>query len=63
MEPLLKPPKVAEILGVPETTLRRWRYYGTGPKALRVGKHTRYRVEDVAAWLDEQAAAGTPANE
>ena len=48
---LLSTEEVARILVVPVTTLYTWRYKGTGPRAFRVGKHLRYRLEDVLQWL------------
>ena len=54
---LLSIDEVAELLGVPAGTLYRWRYVGTGPRGIKVGKHVRYRPADVEAWLEEQAAA------
>ncbi|NEE02072.1 helix-turn-helix transcriptional regulator [Phytoactinopolyspora halotolerans] len=48
------PEDVAEYLGVPISTLYRWRYIGYGPRAARVGRHLRYLPEDVRAWLHEQ---------
>ena len=52
---LMTTSEVAEYLAVPVTTLYRWRQTGEGPRALRIGKHLRYRVEDLHAWLDRQA--------
>jgi predicted DNA-binding transcriptional regulator AlpA len=49
---LLSTEDVARILVVPVNTLYCWRYKGTGPKAYRVGKHLRYRLSDVIAWLE-----------
>ena len=51
---LLSTEEVARILVVPVNTLYCWRYKGTGPKALRVGKHLRYRLVDVLAWLEDR---------
>lgn len=51
---LLSTEEVARILVVPVNTLYCWRYKGTGPKALRVGKHLRYRLADVLAWLEDR---------
>jgi excisionase family DNA binding protein len=45
--------EVAAFLGVPVTTLHRWRYEGTGPDAFRVGRHLRYDPNEVRAWLAE----------
>lgn len=47
----------AELLDVPEGTLRHWRYMDRGPKSFRVGKHVKYRQSDVEAWLDQQVGA------
>jgi excisionase family DNA binding protein len=51
---LLIPEEVAEILGVPVTTLYQWRHKRVGPKSLRVGRHLRYREADLETWLREQ---------
>ncbi len=57
--PLLKVREVAEYLGIPVQTLYDWRCLRhRGPKAVKVGRHLRYRrPEDVEAWLDDQTAA------
>jgi excisionase family DNA binding protein len=49
---LLSTDEVARLLVVPVTTLYTWRYKGTGPRAFKVGKHLRYRLVDVVAWLE-----------
>ena len=51
---LLSTEDVARILVIPVATLYCWRYKGTGPKAYRVGKHLRYRLEEVIAWLEDK---------
>ena len=38
----------------PVPTLYQWRHKGIGPKSRRVGRHLRYKPEDVLAWLEEQ---------
>jgi predicted DNA-binding transcriptional regulator AlpA len=43
---------VSEYLGVPVKTIYRWRTLGYGPSGRRVGKHLRYRPNDVVAWFD-----------
>jgi excisionase family DNA binding protein len=53
MKGLLTPKEVGELLQIPVTTLYGWRYAGRGPRALRVGRHLRYRRDDVEEWLDE----------
>lgn len=48
---LATPIEVAEYLQVPLKTLYQWRYQGEGPRAYRVGRHLRYRWDDVEAWV------------
>jgi excisionase family DNA binding protein len=57
-EKLLSPDEVAEWLDVPKKSLYKWRYESTGPKAYKVGRHIRYRAEDVTRWLEQQASGG-----
>lgn len=45
---------VAELLRVPEATLRYWRHLGTGPRSFRIGRTVRYWRTEVALWLEEQ---------
>ena len=52
LERLLRPDEVAAILGVPLRTIYRWRSHHEGPRGYRVGRHVRYRVDDVEQWLD-----------
>ncbi len=49
---LLSPQQLADYVGVPVATVYRWRYEGTGPRGIKVGKHVRYRRQDVEAWLE-----------
>jgi excisionase family DNA binding protein len=44
---LATPREVASYLQVPVKTLYTWRYKRVGPRAHRVGRHLRYRWEDV----------------
>lgn len=53
---LLSAEDVAEYLGVPVTTLYRWRHLGTGPTAVRVGRHLRYEAAAVRRWLRDRGA-------
>lgn len=48
------PDEVAKYLGVPKNTVYQWRTRGSGPPGRRVGKHIRYKPEDVEAWFDSQ---------
>lgn len=43
---------VSEYLGIPVATIYQWRTRGYGPEGRRVGKHLRYKPEDVEAWFD-----------
>lgn len=54
--PLATTAEVAAYLGedFPVRTLEMWRYRGTGPRFLKVGRHIRYRWSDVEAWLATQ---------
>lgn len=53
---LLTPEEVSDYLKIPVSTLYRWRYTGKGPRAIPVGRHLRWRPEDVERWLEEQAS-------
>jgi excisionase family DNA binding protein len=54
---LLSPHEVAAFLGVPLQTIYGWRYRGEGPPGYRVGRHVRYRVDDVERWLEDRRDA------
>jgi DNA binding domain, excisionase family len=60
-QPLLTVEQVAEYYGVPVPTLYQWRHRGIGPRASKVGRHLRYRFDDVEKWLDEQSSGGQAA--
>lgn len=60
-ERLLTIQEVADYLGIPRGTLYAWRYKGEGPRGFRVGKHVRFRAEDIEAWLADQADPETAA--
>jgi excisionase family DNA binding protein len=58
MTPLMTPTEVSEVLIVPEATLAKWRYEGTGPAYIRVGKHVRYPKDKFEEWLKGLASPG-----
>jgi hypothetical protein len=45
--------ELADVLGVPVSTVSNWRVEGKGPKFIKVGKHVRYAIDDVVAWTNE----------
>ena len=49
--------ELANYLGVPVATIYDWRVDGKGPVAHRIGKHVKYAVSDVRAWLEAQREA------
>lgn len=54
LPPLLTTRELSDFLSVPVKSLYRWRGAGTGPESVRVGRHLRYRREDVERWLQGQ---------
>ena len=51
-EALISPPQLADYLGVPLSTLYNWRSRRIGPPAYRIGRHVRFRRQDIEAWLE-----------
>jgi len=51
-QPLLGPADLAAYLAVPLATVYRWRSRSEGPRGYRVGRHVRYRLDDVERWLE-----------
>jgi predicted DNA-binding transcriptional regulator AlpA len=58
IDELLTLHEVAELLRVPDATLRYWRYLGTGPRSFRVGRGVRYWRGEVHSWLRSQSGTG-----
>lgn len=54
LEQLLTTEQVADLLQVPVDTVRWWRKRNRGPRPVHVGKHARYRPQDVRDWIDNQ---------
>jgi len=54
--------ELAEYLGLPVATIYDWRAHGRGPVGHRFGKHVKFAVSDVAAWVEAQRdrPAGLP---
>jgi DNA-binding transcriptional MerR regulator len=57
----VSPAEAARRLGVQVGTLRNWRWRQVGPPHTRVGARIRYRLVDLAEWLDGRARASTSA--
>lgn len=57
LEPLLSTEELADYLGVPVKTIYEWRTGGHGPCAVRVGRHLKFAVSDVQAWVAQQREA------
>lgn len=49
--------EVAELTRIPETTLRYYRYLGTGPRSFKLGRRVLYDRADVERWIAEQKKA------
>ncbi len=49
---LLDKHDLSEEWQIPESTLDQWAYLGKGPAYIKIGRHRRYRREDIEAWLD-----------
>ena len=55
----VSPKEAGERLGVERSTLDNWRWRGWGPQYLKVGGRVRYRLVDLADWLDAQSRSST----
>jgi hypothetical protein len=52
IEPLVHDERrAARLLGIPVSTLVRWRKIGRGPDFTRVGRRICYQVDDLRRWL------------
>lgn len=57
--PLLNQKQAAEALAVPPRTLEGWRTRGGGPPFVRIGRHVRYRLRDLEAWIEDRTFRST----
>ena len=54
LDPLMDVTELASYLGIPSSTIYDWRVRNKGPVAYRFGKHLKFAVSDVRAWVAEQ---------
>ena len=59
LEPLMDVPELASYLGISISTVYDWRVHGKGPAAYRFGKHLKFAVSDVRAWIAQQREPGS----
>lgn len=56
----LSPQQLAERYGVPLETVYGWNKTGSGPDYIRVGRHVRYRLQEIDKWEKSRlVASGT----
>jgi excisionase family DNA binding protein len=51
---LLDIDELATYIGVPRQTIYRWRMEAKGPRASKLGRHLRYRRQEIDDWILEQ---------
>lgn len=47
---------LAKREGVSPQTVYQWNRHGTGPRYMHIGRHCKYRIEDVLAWEESRYA-------
>ncbi|WP_235781160.1 helix-turn-helix transcriptional regulator [Sinomonas notoginsengisoli] len=65
LPPLLDIRELSAYLGAPVSTIYDWRARGLGPRAYRFGKHLKFAVADVTAWIEAQcdpASSSSPSS-
>jgi predicted site-specific integrase-resolvase len=55
----LSPEEAAQRLGVEVSSLANWRWSGRGPAFVKAGGRVRYRLTDLAEYLDAQTRTST----
>jgi excisionase family DNA binding protein len=58
----MSPEQLADYIGMPLATVRKWHQRGKGPAAHRIGRHLRYSRADVAKWLAGTRETHQPLN-
>lgn len=54
----LTPQQLAEMFNVPPESIYQWRRKRTGPPGFRIGRHLRYDLAVVLAWVAERTQDG-----
>jgi excisionase family DNA binding protein len=54
LDRLLSVEDVANYLHVPIATIYAWRHRRQGPPGFRVGRHLRYRRNDIEHWIQDR---------
>lgn len=52
---------LAQYLGKSVAWCERARWAGNGPRFIKLGRHVRYRADDVLSWIEQNARANTGA--
>ena len=55
----VSPEEAANRLGVKVSTLANWRWSGRGPRHVKVGGRVRFRLVEIAQYLDRQTRTST----
>ena len=58
MDNLVNEHEVARICGLSVASVRRWRVLSSGPRYMKIGAAVRYRVQDIALWLESRPTGG-----
>jgi predicted DNA-binding transcriptional regulator AlpA len=51
--------ELARYVGKSTAWCERARWAGEGPRFIKLGRHVRYRAEDVMSWIDECSRTST----
>lgn len=43
---------VSALLGITKFALQQWRFFGQGPKYVKLGRSIYYRIVDLREWID-----------
>jgi len=56
---LLNTTDAAAYVGASESSLNKWRIYGTGPRFLKIGSRVKYDLDELNRWLASRERATT----